>query len=110
MDPQLSTVIDTQADIEGHLKAREARILGRFKGELEVSERLVLGESSRVEATVVAGVAELGGEFKGDIRARNVTLTEKARVKGRIDAETLAMREGARFDGDVSAGRGVASV
>ena len=61
MDAQITTVIDAQADIEGNLKAKDARVLGRFKGELEVSGRLVLGEGSRVEAKVTAGTAEIGG-------------------------------------------------
>ena len=101
-----ATLVDTQADIEGTLRGRDARILGRFKGEVEVSGQLVLGESSRVDAKVVAGAAEVGGEFRGEIRAKNVTLTEKARVTGKVDAENLAMRDGARLDGEVIVGRG----
>lgn len=109
MDAQKETLVDAQADIEGTLKGRDARILGRFKGEVEVSGQLVLGEASRVDAKVKAGAAEVGGEFKGEIRAKSVTLTETARVTGRIDAEVLAMREGASLDGEVSVGRGAAS-
>ena len=100
------TLVDAQADIEGTLKGKDARILGRFKGEVDVSGQLVLGESSRVDAKITAGTAEVGGEFKGEIRAKNVVLTEKARVTGRIHADVLAMREGAKLDGEVSVGRG----
>ena len=110
MDAQSTTTIDAEADIEGNLKGRDARILGRFKGEVEVTGALVLGESSRVEGQVVAGSAEIGGEFKGDLRAKSVTLTEKARFSGRIDALTLAMRDGARLDGEVNTGPGAGSV
>ena len=106
MDAQKETLVDAQADIEGTLKGRDARILGRFKGEVEVSGRLVLGEASRVEAKVRAGAAEVGGEFRGNIRAERVTLTETARFTGRIDAEVLAMRDGASLDGEVSVARG----
>ena len=100
------TLVDAQADIEGTLKGNDARILGRFKGEVDVTGQLVLGESSRVDAKVTAGTAEVGGEFRGEIRAKSVILTEKARVTGRVDAEVLAMRDGARLDGEVSVGRG----
>ncbi len=109
MDGQKETLIDAQADIEGTLKGSDARILGRFKGEVEVSGQLVLGDASRVDAKVKAGSAEVGGEFKGEIRAQSVTLTEKARFSGRIDAEVLTMRDGAKLDGEVSVGRGAAS-
>jgi cytoskeletal protein CcmA (bactofilin family) len=108
MDGQHPTLIDTQADIEGNLRGADARILGRFKGDLDLSGRLVLGESSRVDAKVKAAAAEVGGEFRGEIKAKSVTLTERARVTGRIDAEVLAMRDGARLDGEVSVGKGTA--
>jgi cytoskeletal protein CcmA (bactofilin family) len=109
MDAQnSSTVIDGQADIEGILKGRDARILGRFRGEVDVTGQLVLGESSRVDAKIKAGAAEVGGEFRGEIQAKSVTLTEGARVQGRIDADTLAMRDGARLDGEMSVGQGAA--
>ena len=109
MDAQKETLVDAQADIEGTLKGRDAQILGRFKGEVEVSGRLVLGQASRVEAKVRAQAVEVGGEFRGDIRAESVTLTETARFTGRLDAERLAMRDGASLDGEVGVGRGTAS-
>jgi cytoskeletal protein CcmA (bactofilin family) len=109
MDAQKETLVDADADIEGTLKGRDARILGRFKGEVEVSGRLVLGESSRVEAKVKAGAAELGGEFRGEVRAERVSLTEKARVNGKVEAAKLDMRDGARLDGEVNVGKGAAA-
>ena len=104
-----ATVIDAQADFEGRLKGRDAVVLGRFKGEVVVSGRLVIGEGSRVEATVVADAVEVAGELKGDVRARSLILGEKARVQGTIDARVLVVREGARLNGSVSAGDRTAS-
>jgi len=109
MDGQKETLVDAQADIEGNLRGRDARILGRFKGEVDVSGQLVLGDASRVEAKIKAGTAEVGGEFRGEIRARKVTLTEGARVSGRIDAEVLSMRDGAKLDGEIVVGKGAAA-
>jgi cytoskeletal protein CcmA (bactofilin family) len=99
-----ATVIDAQADFEGRLKGRDAVVLGRFKGEVVVSGRLVIGEGSRVEATVVADAVEVAGELKGDVRARSLVLGEKARVQGTVDARVLIVREGAWLNGSVSAG------
>jgi cytoskeletal protein CcmA (bactofilin family) len=98
------TVIDAQTDVEGKLRGKDALIRGRFKGEIEVSGRLVLGEGSRVEATVVADAAEISGELKGDVKARNLVLAEKARVQGTVDAQVLVVREGAWLSGSVAAG------
>ena len=99
-----ATLIDANADVEGKLKGRDAHILGRFRGEVEVSGRLVLGEGARVDARVAADAAEISGEFKGEIKVRALTLTEKARVQGNVDAELLVVREGAQLDGTIRAG------
>src|SRR5258706_14699916 len=99
-----ATLIDANADVEGKLKGRDAHVLGRFRGEVEVSGRLVLGEGARVDARVTADAAEIAGEFKGEIKVRALTLTEKARVQGNVDAELLVVREGAQLDGTISAG------
>ena len=99
-----STVIDAQTDIEGKLRGKDALVLGRFRGEIEISGRLVLGEGARVEATVVADAAEISGELKGDVKARNLILAEKAKVQGTVDAGVLVVREGAWLSGSVAAG------
>jgi cytoskeletal protein CcmA (bactofilin family) len=98
------TLIDLQADVEGTLKGKDALILGRFKGEVSVAGRLVMGEGSRVEANVKADVAEIAGDFKGDVVAKSVTLGEKARVEGSVEAQILVVREGAQLNGSISAG------
>jgi cytoskeletal protein CcmA (bactofilin family) len=98
------TMIDAQTDVEGKLRGKDALIRGRFKGEIEVSGRLVLGEGSRVEATIIADAAEISGELKGDVKARNLVLAEKARVQGTVDAQVLVVREGAWLSGSVAAG------
>jgi cytoskeletal protein CcmA (bactofilin family) len=98
------TLIDAQTDVEGKLRGKDALVRGRFKGEIEVSGKLVLGEGSRVEATVVADAAEISGELKGDVKARSLVLAEKARVQGTVDAQVLVVREGAWLSGSVAAG------
>lgn len=107
MDGDKTTLIDTAADVEGTLKGKDAQILGRFKGDVSLSGRVVIGEGSRVEAKVAADSAEIAGEFKGDVSARSVTLTEKARVQGSVEAQILVVREGAQLNGAVSSGGAV---
>jgi cytoskeletal protein CcmA (bactofilin family) len=100
------TIIDAQADIEGTLLGKDAHVLGRFKGQIELTGRLVLGESARVDANVSADTIEIAGEFKGQLKARSLSVLEKGRVDGTIDAQRLAMREGALLNGTVNAGAG----
>jgi cytoskeletal protein CcmA (bactofilin family) len=104
MEVEKLTVIDAQTEIEGRLKGKDARILGRFRGDIELTGRIILGEGSRVEAKIVADAAEISGEYKGDISVRSLVLLEKARVQGGIAAQLLAVREGAQINGTIDAG------
>jgi cytoskeletal protein CcmA (bactofilin family) len=104
MEAERLTIIDAQTDIEGKLKGKDARVLGRFRGEIDLAGRLVLGEGSRVEATVKADAAEIAGTLTGDVIVRSLLLLEKASVQGKIDAQVLAVREGAHMNGTISAG------
>jgi cytoskeletal protein CcmA (bactofilin family) len=107
MDVEKATVIDVDADVEGKLSGKDARVLGRFRGEVELQGRLYVGESARMDARVKADAAEIAGEFKGDLVVRSLLLLEKARVTGSIDAQTLGVREGAQINGSVNAGGAV---
>jgi cytoskeletal protein CcmA (bactofilin family) len=104
MEPDKTTVIDAQSEIQGKLTGRDARVLGCFRGEIEISGRFIGGEGSKVEARLHADAAEIAGEFLGEIRVRALLLTEKARVEGTIQAELIAVREGAFLQAEVNAG------
>jgi cytoskeletal protein CcmA (bactofilin family) len=108
MADEKATVIDAQADVEGKVKGKDVVVYGRLRGEITLSGRLVLGDGARVEAAVTADAVEVAGELKGDVRARSVTLVEKARVQGTVEARVLVVREGAWLSGSVSAGEGAA--
>jgi len=103
MDDKL-TLIDTDTQFEGKLKGKDARILGRFKGEIELSGRLSTGEGSRIDATAVVGSAEIAGSFDGELKAASLVLLEKATITGKLETKSLAVREGARINGGVNAG------
>ena len=97
------TVINAQGDFEGTLKGKDAQIFGRFRGDIELTGRLVLGEGARVQARVVADAAEIAGEFRGDLKVRSLVLLEKGRIEGTLEAQSMAMREGAQLNGAVNA-------
>src|SRR6476619_2740781 len=87
-----TTIIDAQADIEGTLRGKDAQVLGRFRGQ--------------IDPTVTADAVEIAGEYRGELKARSLAVLEKGRVEGTIDAQRLAMREGALLNGSVNAGDG----
>ena len=77
-----ATLIDAQADVEGTLKGKDAACSGRFRGEVELSGRAGAGRGRAGGRQGGRGRRGVSGEFKGEIRARAVTLGEKARVDG----------------------------
>ena len=99
-----TTVVDAQAQLEGKLSGKDATVHGRVRGEVALSGRLLIGEEGKVHASVTAESVEIAGQLEGDVRARAVTLKETARVKGRIDAQSLVVREGAWLSGPVASG------
>jgi cytoskeletal protein CcmA (bactofilin family) len=105
MEPEKpTTLIDADAQVEGKLQGKEARILGRFRGEIHLKGRLHVGEGAKVDAKVIADSAEIAGEFTGEIKVQRLLLMEKARITGTLDAQTLSVREGAEVNGSVNAG------
>jgi cytoskeletal protein CcmA (bactofilin family) len=104
MDPERPTLIDAHGDVEGNLKGKDAQIFGRFRGEIELSGRLALGDGARVQAKVVADAAEIGGEFRGELKVRSLVLLEKGRFEGILEAQTITVREGAQLNGSVNTG------
>lgn len=104
MDSDKMTLVDADTEMDGRLTGKDAHILGRFKGEIDIKGRLLLGDGCRVDAKVVANTAEIAGEFKGEIKAERLLLLEKARVSGTFEARSLAVREGAQLNGSVNAG------
>jgi cytoskeletal protein CcmA (bactofilin family) len=102
MNGDKESIIDAQADFEGTLKGKDARILGRFRGQIELSGRLLLGEGAKVDAKVKADSAEIGGGFNGDLVVKSLTLLEKSKVEGTLSAQKLSVREGAQLNGSVN--------
>ena len=99
-----TTIVDAQAQLEGKLTGKDATIHGRVKGEVALSGRLLIGEDGKVHASIAAESVEVAGHLEGDVKAKSVTLKETARVKGRIDAQSLVVREGAWLSGPVASG------
>jgi cytoskeletal protein CcmA (bactofilin family) len=104
MEAEHGTLIDAQTEITGKIVGRDARILGRFRGEIELTGRLTTGEGSVVEARVRAEAAEIAGELDGEVHVKRLILLEKAHVEGSVFAESLSVREGANLQGAVNAG------
>jgi len=97
--PETVSNIGSSMSIVGQVVCTgQARVFGRVEGELRASE-LLIGSGSQVEGTVVAQEVTVRGHVKGTIRAVRVRLEDGASVEGDIFHRSLAIEEGAVFDG-----------
>lgn len=99
-----SSVIGTDLAIIGQkitiVSQGRLQVDGEVRGDINGRE-IVIGQSARVEGTITADAVEVRGEVQGAIRGQSVVLQATARVDGDILHHTLAISEGAVFDGRV---------
>jgi cytoskeletal protein CcmA (bactofilin family) len=94
------------AEFQGQLKFEGSiQIDGIFKGEIEATGTLVVGEGARVEAEIQCGTLLVHGEIEGNARTTNrFEALAPARITGNIQTPVLVINEGVYLDGHVKMG------
>ena len=77
------------------------RIEGRFEGEIQGQDVLVIGPGAEVSGSIEVGVCiVMGGEVRANIRARNaIELHSPAVVVGDLHAPNVFIDRGVQFEG-----------
>lgn len=99
-----TSIIGTDVAILGQkitvVAQSRVQIDGNIDGDINGKE-VVIGQTGTVNGTITANAIDVRGEVTGAIRGSAVTLHPTARVDGDIHHQTLAIAEGAQFDGRV---------
>lgn len=107
------SVIGTDLAILGQkitiVSQNKLQIDGDVRGDVHGKE-VVIGEDGSVIGTVCAEAIEVRGGVRGAIKARSVMLHPTAEVEGDIFHQSLAISEGAQFDGRVRRAKDLAEV
>lgn len=87
--------------LEGTLRAKgDVRISGRIIGKLEVAGKAIVAQEGSVDGELVAESADIAGAVEGQIKiSERIVLKNTARVDGDIYAGRLVVEEGAVFAG-----------
>ena len=94
-----ASVLGADLLIKGGIEGRgDIQLHGRAWGDVKV-ERLLVTETAELEGSVEAVVVEVRGRVLGPITARYVKLSRGCQVQGDITYESLAIEEGATFEG-----------
>ena len=97
----LTAFIDEGSEIEGKFTFNGTVMMnGKFSGEINSSDSLIIGEKGVVNAAVRAGIVLISGEVVGNVCAsERVELRGTARVCGDVEAPIVVVEEGVLFDG-----------
>jgi cytoskeletal protein CcmA (bactofilin family) len=89
--------------LDGTLRtAGDLRVAGRATGELHCEGTLTIAEGAHVDARVVAGRLVVAGTLSGEITCcGKLHLLPTARVAGRLTTASLAIEDGARYQGEL---------
>lgn len=101
--PGNATVIPQGVTVEGELSCGEPlEVGGRVRGPVNVEGLCHLGPNAWVVGAVTAVDAVIEGELEGPLTARGkVELRATARVRGDIEAGSVALADGCYFEGHI---------
>lgn len=94
-----ASVIGADLTIVGNLQSNgEVQIEGIVQGDLTAS-RLVVGPHAKITGSLIAEDIVVQGTVMGSIRGNRVTLQSSSKVEGDILHQSLAIEQGAFFEG-----------
>ena len=97
----LTAYIDEGSEIEGtYTFSGTVLVNGKFKGDIQSNDTLIIGEKGVVNAKISAGSVVINGELVGNVVAtERVELRGHARVFGDVEAPVVVVEEGVLFEG-----------
>ena len=94
-----ASVIGPDLTILGNLISKgEVLVEGEVQGDLNGSQ-IIIGEKAKVTGSIIADEVVVRGHVMGSIRGRKVMLQASSHVDGDIYHNTLAIEQGAFFEG-----------
>ncbi len=95
----MSSIIGPDLVIQGNLVSKgEVHIEGEVQGDI-YGTHVVIGERAKITGGVVAEECVIRGHVLGTVRGRRVLLQTQSHVEGDIYHHTLAIEQGAFFEG-----------
>ncbi|AHB49434.1 hypothetical protein W911_15195 [Hyphomicrobium nitrativorans NL23] len=97
--PSTASVIGPDLVIQGNLSSKgEVQIDGEVQGDIH-GTHIIIGENARVTGGIVAEECVIRGHLLGTVRGRRVLLQSTSHVEGDIYHQTMAIEQGAFFEG-----------
>ena len=102
----MESVIAADLTIEGKIEGSgHVRLVGKFKGDVQVEGDLTIEPGAKVTGSVRAGTVIIGGELEGNVdAASSVELLKTGVVNGDLKAGSLTVAAGSRMRGQAEFG------
>lgn len=90
--------------VEGKITGNKSvGIDGNFEGELDISSKVVIGETGEIKGNITAEDVEISGKVDGNIIADNfMEAKPTGQIIGDIEASRLVIEDGAIFEGNIT--------
>jgi cytoskeletal protein CcmA (bactofilin family) len=97
-----TSILSSHLSFDGTLKFSGKVVIDcEFRGSVATDDTLVVGPAGRLEAEIAAGIVEIAGKLRGNIKARTrVKILSGGEVHGNIETPTISMDEGVMFEGN----------
>ena len=93
------SIIGADLAITGNLETSgEIQIEGEVQGDIRAG-RILVGEQAVITGALIADEIVIGGNVHGSIRGNKVTFRSVSRVEGDVYHRSLAIEQGAYFEG-----------
>ncbi len=97
--PGVPSIISADVIIHGNINASgEVQFDGSLEGDIKAA-MLIIGEKASVKGEVICERVTVRGRVEGGIRAKQVALASTAHILGDIVHSSLAVENGAHFEG-----------
>ncbi len=105
-ESQDTCVVATGTTIEGKFSSSEnVRLDGQIKGEVKCTQRLVMGETGRIEGNIQTKDAIIMGTVEGELVVDGTLhLKSTAVIRGTITSKNMMVDEGAKYIGECKIG------
>lgn len=103
-DREIRAFLEEGCEFDGKLNfSGVVRLNGKFAGDIDSEDTLIVGETALVEGNVRVGFAIIGGRIKGDITTKHCTeILTTGIVEGSITSPALISHEGAQILGQMT--------